>query len=797
MSALFPDAPGAPGIPPTWTSSAKDTIGTGLRSSRIWFTVGYGIVNEVFYPHVDLPQIRDLGFIIADDHGFWVEVKRAQRYTIASPQPGIPAYDILHDHDRYQLRLRICTDPVRDALLIDADLESDGLVLYVLLAPHLGNSGHENYARVAHRAGHTILSATRGENALALIALDAEGRDAFSRASCGYVGFSDGWQDFLRNGRMAWDYPAAGPGNVALLGELTAKTRLALAFQKDAAGAATLAHAACIEPFEHRWNALCENWEAWHASMHRRCGWWGSFDATVQAEAQVSSMVLKCHEDKLFRGAVVASLSTPWGQSHEDSGGYHLVWTRDLVESALALLAIGAHDDAQAILHYLIATQTGDGHWHQNQWLNGEPFWQGVQLDETAFPILLASALAERELLSGCSVEEMIHRAATYIARHGPVTEQDRWEEDPGLNPFTLAVCIAALVCAAPFLPQQARIYALELADVWNCQIESWTYVSDTELARTLNVEGYYVRTSPPEALASPQAMRGYVPIKNRVAAEGMVPVSHVVGLEFLQLVRMGLRSAADKGIRDSVRVADALLKVETPNGFAWHRYPVDGYGEHADGRPFDGTGIGRAWPLLTGERGHYACASGEDPIPYLYAMAHMTSTCGMIPEQVWDAQPIPEHILYPGRPTGSANPLVWAHAEFIKLCASTWMNRPFDRPDPVWKRYEGVVPDPPWLNWRFNHKRTTIAPGKVLRIEVLELACVHFSCDGWRSVADLDTRDTGLGVHVADLPTATLPSGSHVTFTFYWLESGRWEGTDFDVLIEAVPARAAAIAPG
>lgn len=784
MSDAFADAPGAPGIPPTWASSAKDAVGTGFLSSRIWFTVGYGIVNEVFYPHVDVPQIRDMGFIVADDNGFWVEVKRAQHYTIASPEPGIPAYEIHHHHDRYRLRLRICADPVRDALLVDADLESDGLLLYVLLAPHLGSSGHDNYARIEQRGGHTILSATRGGNALALVAVDADGRDAFSRASCGYVGFSDGWQDFNRNGRMAWTYPAAGPGNVALLGELATKARLALAFEKDASGAATLARVSLAEPFERHWEMQQSDWAAWQAAMHRRCGWWGSFDSTVQNEAKVSSMVLKCHEDKLFRGAIVASLSTPWGQSHDDSGGYHLVWTRDLVESAMALLAIGAHDDTQSILQYLIATQTADGHWHQNQWLNGEPFWRGVQLDETAFPILLASALAERNLLGGRSVEEMVRRAASYIARYGPVTEQDRWEEDPGLNPFTLAVCVAALVGAAPFLPPQARAYALELADVWNCQIEPWTYVSGTELARTLNVEGYYVRTAPPEALSSPLAMRGDVQIKNRPVEQGTALVTHVVGLEFLQLVRMGLRTADDRRVRDSVRVADALLKVETPNGPAWHRYPLDGYGEHADGRPFDGTGIGRAWPLLTGERGHYACAAGEDPIPYLHAMARMTSRCGMIPEQVWDAAPIPEHMLYPGRPTGSANPLVWAHAEFIKLCTSAWMNRPVDRLEVVWNRYEGAVPDPAWLNWRFNHKRTTLAPGKVLRIEVLEPARVHFSSDGWHSVADLDTRDTGLGVYVADLPTAALSPGSYVSFTFYWPLDSRWEGVDFDVLI-------------
>jgi glucoamylase len=161
-----------------------------------------------------------------------------------------------------------------------------------------------------------------------------------------------------------------------------------------------------------------------------------------------------------------------------------------------------------------------------------------------------------------------------------------------------------------------------------------------------------------------------------------------------------------------------------------------------------------------------------------------MTSSCGLIPEQVWDTSPIPERALYPGQPTGSANPLVWAHAEFIKLCASVELGRAFDRPNAVWNRYEGHVPDPPWLNWRFNHRRTSLVAGKLLRIEVLAPARLHYSTDQWKTSADIDTYDTGLGIHVVDLPTAALTPESHVYFTFYWVQSGRWEGADFDVLV-------------
>ncbi|MFP3581742.1 hypothetical protein SB659_19475, partial [Arthrobacter sp. SIMBA_036] len=90
-------------------------------------------------------------------------------------------------------------------------------------------------------------------------------------------------------------------------------------------------------------------------------------------------------------GAIIASLSIPWGSSKgdDDLGGYHLVWTRDLVETAGGLLAAGAHADALEVLDYLVATQEADGHWVQNSWLDGRPYWKGIQMDETAFPILL------------------------------------------------------------------------------------------------------------------------------------------------------------------------------------------------------------------------------------------------------------------------------------------------------------------------------------------------------------------------------------------------------------------------
>ncbi len=198
------DAPGSPGIDPTWTSSAKDIVGTALAASRIWFTVGFGIVNEVYYPHPDMPQIRDLGFIVADDAGFWVEIKRLHNYQLELPKAGIPAPTIVHRHERFTFTMRITPDVRRDVLLIDISLKGDpGLKPYVLLAPHLGGTGWDNIAAVGQHYSRKVLWAERGPFGLALAAVDRSQADAFARTSAGYVGYSDGWQDFNRNTAMA------------------------------------------------------------------------------------------------------------------------------------------------------------------------------------------------------------------------------------------------------------------------------------------------------------------------------------------------------------------------------------------------------------------------------------------------------------------------------------------------------------------------------------------------------------------------------------------------------------------
>ncbi len=777
-------APGHPGISPTWTTSAKEMVGTALGPSRIWFTASHGILNEIYYPRADIPQTRDLGFIVADGNGFWVEVKRLEGCKVCLPGPGIAAMEIEHTHPRFRLRLRLTPDPLRDVMLVEVSLTGDAdLRPYVLLAPHLGGTGYGNTAMTGRHAGWTMLWAEQGPFGLALAAANDQQCDALQRTSAGYVGVSDGWQDFSANGAMSWTYDVAGPGNVALVGELPRQTTLAVGFGSSKEAAATLAISSLAQPFENAWQSQVTCWQSWHADRTRTCALPKGLDSGLIDIFQTSAMVLRTHQDKTYPGAMVASLSIPWGSTKDDLGGYHLVWPRDLVESAGALLALGAVDEARDILRYLIATQQADGHWFQNQWLGGKPYWSGIQLDEAGFAVLLASELAERNALDGIVVNDMVRRALSFIAQNGPGTQQDRWEEDAGINPFTLAVSIAALVCGAQFLADPARDFALDLADYWNSRIEHWTTVHGTQLAQAYGVSGYYVRMAPTQVLEGRSALAWVLSIKNRMHDPNF-PAEEQVGGDFLQLVRFGLRRADDPLVRATVKVTDALLRVDTPSGPAWHRYNGDGYGEHPDGSGFNGTGRGRAWPLLTGERGHFALSAGEDALPYLRAMAAMTGPCGLIPEQVWDSAPIPERGLYPGRPSGSAMPLVWAHSEFIKLASSMALGRPFDRPEAVWKRYEGRRPETPWAHWSPNVRLRRIPSGKRLRICLPQPAMIHWGTDGWHNAADIVTRETGLGIHMVELPTASLQPGQRVDFTFRWSQDCRWQGEDYTVVV-------------
>ncbi|HXN07492.1 MAG TPA: glucan 1,4-alpha-glucosidase [Nitrospiria bacterium] len=792
-------APGWPGIPPRWTSSAKSGVGTAIGSdSRVWFTLSHGILNEIYYPRVDQACIRDMGLIVTNGIDFFSEEKRHARHEITCLADGVPAYRLTNTclENRYRIEKEIISDPRRDVVLqrirfFPLQGKMEDYHLYTLLAPHLGNHGAGNTAWVGEYKGNPMLFAERDGYALAL----ASSAPWLNR-SAGFVGFSDGWQDLTSHKRMTCSYLRAENGNTALAGEVDLQGSgsefvIALGFGRNAAEAGCRALASLSDDFEQVQANYFADWKSWQKKILPL----DKKSSDPKNIYRISTAVLHTHESKSLSGGTIASLSIPWGFSKGDNdlGGYHLVWPRDLVETAGGLLAAGAGDEAVGIIQYLQTTQEPDGHWPQNMWLDGTPYWNGVQMDEAAFPILLVD-LALREKALDIHHQPrfwpMVQSAAGYLVRNGPVTQQDRWEEDPGYSPFTLAVEIAALLAAADLadLNQKPKIasYLRETADAWFARIDRWIYIKGSNLANEVGVEGYYVRIAPPEEADAASPAAGFVPIKNRPIGQSEKPVSQIVSPDALALVRFGLRKADDPRIINTVKVIDALLKIETPVGPVWHRYNGDGYGEHADGTPFDGTGLGRGWPLLTGERGHYELAAGRlaSAKKLLHTLGAFANGSGLLPEQVWDSTGVPDRELFLGRPSGSAMPLVWAHAEYIKLLRSLHDGRIFDSPVQTVQRYLKEKPRDPFAIWRFNHKCRSIPTGKTLRLETLAQAIIHWSPDGWTTIRDVKTEEIGLGMHVADLPTEKMPAGATVSFTFYWPGNDYWEGVDFTIQI-------------
>ena len=825
-------ARGAPGMEARWTSSAKSGVGTALDPrSRVWFTLSHGVVNEVYYPRVDQAVTRDLGLLISGPNNAFYEEKRDAASVVSLLAPGVPAYRLVNTagDGRWRVTKTVVVHPGHDVLLQHVVFElldvgaqpgadPDPWRVFALLAPHIGNQGAGNDGWVADYKGVRALFASRGGTALAL-ACGTAGGAGWRDATAGYVGASDGWQDVRTHGRLTSGARVARDGNVALCGEVDlasagltahgsthvarrAEFVLSLGFGQNAAEAGQRARLALLDPFDEVAAAYVAGWEDFlgRGTLHTVPGVTPAGGVGAELDlVRISTAVLRTHEDQRAPGGMIASLSIPWGQAKTDHdlGGYHLIWPRDLVECAGGLLAAGHHGSARRTLRFLMATQEADGHWPQNMWLDGTPYWDAVQMDEAAFPILLADLVHRTGAMDTLDPWPMVRAAAGFLLRHGPVTQQDRWEEDAGYSPFTLAVEIAGLLAAADVAARAgdpaSAAFLCEVADAWNAGVERWTYVTDTALARQVGVAGYYARIAPPDVAdaASPTGPNaGFVPIKNRVDTELTARYDALVSPDALALVRFGLRDARDPRILDTIRVIDAVLRTETPTGPVWHRYNEDGYGEKEDGSAFDGAGIGRGWPLFAGERGHWALAAGDagEARRLLDTMARQASDGGLIPEQVWDVADVPARDLYCGRPTGSAMPLAWAHAEYLKLARSIADGRVFDLPPQAAARYAGAPRTTPRVAvWAPQQKIRSVITGQMLRVLTLDDAVVRWTADGWASSNDVPAAAVGsLGVYAADLDTGTLAVGADIRFTIRWADARGWAGEDWRVAVEA-----------
>ena len=778
---------------PRWTHGNKEGVGTAYAaSSRVWFTLWKGILTEAYFPTVDRPQLRDMQFLITDGKSFFHEEKRhldSKSHRLS--EHGLGYRSVNSDPaGRYSIVKEIIADPQWACILQHVQLTGDesfmaGLRLYALCAPHMEVAGWGNNGSVIELAGRKILLAERKGTWLAMAATVP-----FSRASCGYVGASDGWTDLASNFRMDWEFDRAPNGNIALTGELdlggTREFTLGLAFGNSQHHSVCRLLESLTAPFAEHRKRFTDQWASTATNLLRL----GQASGDGGNLFRSSFDLLCAHEDKSYPGAFIASLSIPWGEvaGDEDQGGYHLVWTRDMVNSATAMLAAGDRITPLRALTYLNVSQHENGGFSQNFWINGDAYWSGIQLDETAFPILLAWRLKLENALQQFDPYPMVLRAAAYLVRHGPLTPQERWEEASGYSPSTLASNIAALICAACFArdrgDEATANYLEEYADFLECHVEAWTVTTEGTLLA--GITRHYIRIHPERAdnpAPNEDPNHGDLAIANSPpGARSVFPAKEVVDGGFLELVRLGICKADDPVIMDSVRVIDAVLKTDTPFGPSWHRYNHDGYGQRDDGSAYQSWGTGRVWPLLTGERGHYELAAGRDPAPFIKAMEGLASSTGLLPEQSWDREDRPDAYMYFGCPTGSAMPLMWAHAEYIKLLRSAKDGKVWDLIPEVAQRYSGnTAPRCRFEIWKPMRQVKSIKRGFTLRVQAPGGFRLHWSADDWQTVHDIDSATTILGVEFADVPTAI---GNRIRFTFFWLVSASWEGRDYEVQV-------------
>ena len=783
-------APDGPGIEPRWTRGAKVAVGTAYStSSRLWYTLDYGCVTEVYYPTIDSPQIRDLQFLVTDGETFFHDERRSFVGEIDCVSDAALGFDVVQREKagRYRIHKTVLGDPHQSCLLLRVRVEAPEellrkLRMYVLCAPHLEIGGWHNDGEVLRIGGREFLCAHKGETWLVLGA-----SIPFQDCSAGYVGVNDGWTDLADNLHLDWQFDAALDGNIALTGGLDlsrgAEFTVGLAFGgTQHIALSTLAQSLSI-PFDDVREAFIRQWERTSKRFAL---------ATVSSDSRLferSVNLLLAHEDKTYPGAMIASLSIPWGdeKGDEEIGGYHLVWTRDMVKSVSGLLAVGDSRTPLRALIYLAASQREDGGFYQNFWIDGRPYWEGVQLDEVAFPILLAWQLRKASALGEFDPLEMVRRACGFLLREGPVTAQDRWEEASGYSPSTLAVHIAALICASEFFADGGEEVTAGLvrdyADFLESHIERWTVTTQGTLVP--GVSRHYIRVNPGDIHDCADADPNCGTLKLANQPPGMpqeFPAKEIVDAGFLELVRYGIRAPDDPLIKDSLRVVDNVLKVDTPAGPCWRRYNHDGYGQRDDGSSYAGWGTGRAWPLLTGERGHYAVAAGFDAGLYLRALEKFAQGIGLIPEQIWDAPDLPSRHLRFGGPTDAAVPLLWAHSEYVKLHRSAADGRVFDRVEPAYERYVGGKGQRRSIEvWKANRQVAAAPAGAVLRIQAGSPFRLHWTADEWRRSIDTDSTGTQIGIHFVDIPLAPEQSAP-IRFTFFWLREQRWEGKDYEV---------------
>lgn len=812
-------APNGPGASSIWTPSNNSILGTAATtgtSSDVWFTGYNGIIGEVFYPTADTANTTDLQFLIADSGHSWVdEEKAATNSTAALYDPHSLAWTVTNTakNGKYRITKAIYTDPARNSLIEQVTFTTltgtlSSYQLYALYNPTMHGAGSINTSTTQVFNSRTMLLTTDSSGNYAS-ALAASIPYQAGMTSSGFVGQNDGWTDLkgtsncgsgtCPDSSMNYTYSAANNGNTAQTGLLdlsnggtvntsTATTEtfnLVLSFgQTNGSTSATSSAEQTLtgtlgDNFATMLSTYVSQWHTFDNGLTSppAVGGTQAIQQARQQEYYLAANVLKTSQDKQT-GALVAGPGTPWGDSNGDGdGGYHLVWERDMYEFSSALIVAGDTADPTRAVEWAFNTQQeSDGHFPQNSYVNGTPFWNGIQMDEQAFPIILAWKLG----LNDSATFTHIKSAANYIVNHGPSTGQDRWEENGGYSPSTIAAEIAGLVCAADIARINGDITDEtawdNTADYWQGMVQNWTFTTTGSLTG-----GYYFERIDNNGNPNDGAT---ISIAN---GGGQYDERSVVDAGFLELVRHGVLPASSPYVTLSLPVIDATIEQTVNGNQYWYRYNHDGYGEHADGSNYNGTGIGQLWPIFSGERGIYNVAIGTSADAALSAMMASVNSSGMIPEQVWNnAAPAG---FTAGTPTKSMDPLNWAMGEFITLLVSAATGKIADQPTVVSNRYIVNAYQPHTGN-TIDYNASQAQPGKALTIYYHGSLAnqshvdLHWGYNTWNGVQDVQMvkRTDGFWQATVSVP----PAATSINMAFN-NDSGTWDnngGQNYNITI-------------
>jgi glucoamylase len=791
------EAPGPKSQSSSWSSSRLAFLGTARENtSRVWFTGFNGIIGQVFYPRVDTPATVDWQFMIGDSAHTWVDEEKVDTTSqVTLIDPRALSWKVVNTakNGKYRIEKMIFTDPKRNSLVVRVAFQAlvgkvGDFNLYTLYHPALDDDGVATTAQTVSLDSKPLLAAqnVRGRGFLdqgsaSVLVTSLPFRTGM--LSSGFVGVSDGWQDLKGSSTpdftMNWTYDSATNGNVAQMGQFnldpfagatSAQFDLVLGFGDRIDAAAKAAQATLADKLDDMLTAYNTGWHAYTDGLSNQGG-------AADQQYYVAAMALKTAQDK-GTGAMVAGLGVPWGDDTDATDGYHVVFPRDLYKFASALIVAGDSGTPKQALDFLFNTmQRADGHFPRYTFVNGS-LEESPQLDQTAFPIVLAWKLGRSD---SATYRMHVKPAADYILRTGPRTGAERWEEASGYSPSTIAAEVAGLVCAADLaranndtISQQRYLMA---ADYWQGLVESWTFTTH----RTGGSGRYYERIDDD---GNPEDGHNL----SISSCGGNHDERDIVDAGFLELVRHGVKAADDPYILASLRNIDATIKRTVPNkGDGFFRYNFDGYGESKDGIGWPRAkdlcatdpaekGIGRLWPILTGERGHHVVASGGDASAQLAAMRGFANDSFLIPEQVFDSVAIPPGF-QPGLPTRSMCPLSWAMGEYITLLGSVAQKRVLDRPEVVCQRYVAgaFTPDP---QKKVDFRADAAVQGRALTIYYKgDLAgaaqiTMHWGYDNWQGTTDQPMIQHRDGFWRGTVPVPTTASTLNVAFT---------DGTNWD----------------